>query len=70
VIALIDKSKIVIGGDHDESQKYIEPTILFNVTPEDKIMQEEIFGPVLPFITVKNHEEAIDFINERFVLSL
>ena len=69
MIALIDKTKVAIGGDYDESQRYIEPTILFNVTPEDKIMQEEIFGPVLPFITVKNHEEAIDFINERFLVS-
>lgn len=85
VVGLIDKSKVVLGGDHDASQRYIEPTILFNVTPDDKIMQEEIFGwyffilnfihyqiqsililgPVLPFVTVKNYEEAIEFINER-----
>lgn len=62
---LIEKSKIVHGGDIDASDKYIEPTILYNVTADDKIMQEEIFGPVLPFITVKDHDEAIEFINER-----
>ena len=41
---LIEKSKIVHGGDIDASDKYIEPTILYNVTADDKIMQEEIFG--------------------------
>ena len=43
---MIDKSKIVHGGDHDASVRYIEPTILYNVTADDKIMQEEIFGKI------------------------
>ena len=41
---LIDRSKIVHGGDTDASEKYIEPTFLYNVTADDKIMQDEIFG--------------------------
>jgi len=40
---------------------------MYNVNPDDKVMQDEIFGPVLPFITVKNHQEAIEFINQRLV---
>ena len=64
---LIDKTKVVIGGETDQANKYISPTIMFNVAGDDKVMQEEIFGPILPFITVKNHQEAIDFINERFL---
>ncbi len=56
---------MVIGGQTNATTKFIAPTIMFDVTGDDKIMQEEIFGPVLPFITVKNHQEAIDFINER-----
>jgi acyl-CoA reductase-like NAD-dependent aldehyde dehydrogenase len=63
-VNLIDKSKVVIGGDCDPQDKYISPTIMFNVTKEDKVMHEEIFGPILPFVTVSNHEEAIDFIND------
>ncbi len=62
---LLEKSKIVLGGETDQSQKYVSPTIMFNVTPDDKVMKEEIFGPILPFVTVNNHQEAIDFINDR-----
>ena len=36
---------------------------MFNCTRSDKVMQEEIFGPILPFVTVNNYQEAIDFIN-------
>ena len=42
---------------------------MFNVDENDNVMKEEIFGPVLPFITVKDHNEAIDFINKQFVKS-
>lgn len=41
------------------------PTILTDVNPETKVMQEEIFGPILPIVPVKNADEAIKFINER-----
>lgn len=41
------------------------PTILTDVSPESKVMEEEIFGPVLPIVTVKSVEEAIEFINRR-----
>src|SRR5690554_36508 len=50
VVALIDKAKVLIGGDSDREQKFIAPTILSGVTMADPIMQEEIFGPVLPLI--------------------
>lgn len=65
IIKLLDKSKVVIGGDSDEATKYISPTVMTNVSPEDPVMQEEIFGPILPIVTVQNQQEAIDFINER-----
>ena len=65
---LIDPSKVGHGGNSDEAEKYIEPTIILNADENDKCMQEEIFGPVLPFINVKDHNEAIDFINNRFAL--
>ena len=55
----------VIGGEVDEDEKYIPPTVYANVSPSDPIMQEEIFGPLLPIINVETLEEAIEFVNDR-----
>ncbi|XP_014804263.1 PREDICTED: aldehyde dehydrogenase family 3 member B1-like [Calidris pugnax] len=62
---MLDSGQVVIGGETDEAQRYIAPTVLVDVQPSDPIMQEEIFGPILPIITVANVDEAIDFINSR-----
>ncbi|XP_045176730.1 aldehyde dehydrogenase, dimeric NADP-preferring-like isoform X3 [Mercenaria mercenaria] len=56
--------KVALGGDSDDSQRYIAPTVLTDVTFSDPIMQDEIFGPVLPIVPVKNEDEAIAHINE------
>ncbi len=64
---MIDRTKIVIGGKTNESTLYISPTVLTDVKPEDKVMQEEIFGPILPFIRIEDHNEAINFINQRYI---
>ena len=50
---------IEIGGEEDAKINYIAPTVLSNVTMDSTVMQEEIFGPVLPLVTFKNIEEAI-----------
>ncbi|TGZ50764.1 Uncharacterized protein DBV15_01763 [Temnothorax longispinosus] len=60
-----DKTKIAIGGDVNPAEKFISPTILTDVKSTDSIMQEEIFGPILPIINVNNAYEAINFINSR-----
>ena len=67
VVALLDASrdKVVFGGETDESQRYISPTLITNVTGEDRIMTEEVFGPLLPFVTVESIDKAIEFIAER-----
>ncbi|KAK9744961.1 Aldehyde dehydrogenase family [Popillia japonica] len=62
---LITESNTVIGGATDESNLFIEPTILVNVKADDPIMQHEIFGPILPILNIENFEDAIDFINLR-----
>ena len=49
LISLVDKNKVVFGGKHNDEK--IEPTILDNVTFDDSVMQEEIFGPLIPIIT-------------------
>jgi len=65
VMALTEDSTVALGGDGDEDDCYIAPTVLRDVKPEAKVMQEEIFGPLLPIITVESLDEAIDFINDR-----
>ncbi|KAL7400106.1 hypothetical protein ABVT39_006656 [Epinephelus coioides] len=65
IMALMEGSTVAVGGDSDESQCYIAPTVLKDVTGKSKVMKEEIFGPLLPIITVNGVDEAIQFINER-----
>ncbi|MCM1125712.1 MAG: aldehyde dehydrogenase [Lachnospiraceae bacterium] len=60
---LIDRSKVVYGGESDPQTLQIAPTILDRVTWQDPIMQEEIFGPLLPVLTFQNLEEAAAKIN-------
>jgi len=59
------KGKIVIGGNTDRDDLYIEPTIVSDVPKDDSLMQEEIFGPILPVVVVENIDDAIRYINER-----
>lgn len=63
--AMIKGAKVAIGGETDSQEKYIAPTILVDVTPDDPVMQDEIFGPILPIINVDNAYDAIRFINSR-----
>jgi len=65
VMALIDPDKVVWGGKGDPATLKIQPTVLDNVSPEDAVMQEEIFGPVLPVLTYRTLDEAAAFINSR-----
>lgn len=64
LINLIDEDKVVSGGKTDISKRYIEPTVMAKVSWEDKVMQEEIFGPILPIITFKKFNEALEQIAE------
>jgi acyl-CoA reductase-like NAD-dependent aldehyde dehydrogenase len=65
VSGLLTAGQAVFGGRTDRGDLFIEPTILDEVQTSDGVMQEEIFGPILPIITVRNVDEAIEFINER-----
>jgi aldehyde dehydrogenase (NAD+) len=49
--SLIDPSKVVSGGKFDESAPYLDPTILYPVSWSDKVMEDEVFGPLLPILT-------------------
>jgi aldehyde dehydrogenase (NAD+) len=61
--ALSKGGKIVIGGDTDETQKYIEPTVITEVPEDAAIMREEIFGPVLPVFPYNDLNKVIEKIN-------
>lgn len=63
VLKLIDPDMTIHGGRHDRRSLQIEPTVMDNVTFDDAVMQEEIFGPVLPVLTYDSLEEAICRIN-------
>jgi aldehyde dehydrogenase (NAD+) len=55
---LIDPTKIISGGSSDPNARYLDPTIVYPVTWDDEIMQEEVFGPILPILTYRSLDEA------------
>ncbi|PNG20452.1 aldehyde dehydrogenase family protein [Streptomyces cahuitamycinicus] len=62
---LLDSGRTVVGGTSDRAAKYLAPTVLADVAADAPVMREEIFGPILPIVTVPGLDEAIDFINDR-----
>ena len=65
VAAYLNDGEVVAGGHTVREERYIEPTLLADVKPSAPVMQEEIFGPVLPMITFDKREEVVRFITER-----
>uniref|UniRef100_A0A3Q0RFI9 Aldehyde dehydrogenase n=1 Tax=Amphilophus citrinellus TaxID=61819 RepID=A0A3Q0RFI9_AMPCI len=65
IMGLMEGYTPVVGGQSDSSQRYIAPTVLKDVPAHSRLMQDEIFGPVLPIVTVSDMDDAINFINER-----
>ncbi|MEO1428719.1 MAG: aldehyde dehydrogenase [Cyanobacteria bacterium J06632_19] len=61
----LNNGKIIIGGETICNELYIAPTLIDEVSWEDAIMQEEIFGPILPVIECTNYQEAIDIVNSH-----
>ena len=65
VAAYLQDGRVVAGGTTNRTERYIEPTLLADVSPSAAVMQEEIFGPVLPMITFENRDEVKRFVAER-----
>jgi aldehyde dehydrogenase (NAD+) len=63
LVSLIDPSKVVSGGKFDESARYLDPTILYPVLWSDKVMEDEIFGPILPILTYSDLGELLAKVN-------
>jgi aldehyde dehydrogenase (NAD+) len=60
-----DNGTVAAGGHTDPDQLYIEPTVLVDVPVDSPIMQEEVFGPILPVLEIDSVEKVIDWVNER-----
>ncbi|MBN6760833.1 aldehyde dehydrogenase family protein, partial [Micrococcus luteus] len=58
-------AELLVGGDVDVAARYMAPTVVTGVKPDGALMQEELFGPVLPVLTVDTFQDALDFIAER-----
>jgi aldehyde dehydrogenase (NAD+) len=59
------KGKVVSGGEVDIDDCWVSPTLVVDVPSDDILMQEELFGPILPIVLVKGPMEAVDFIKAR-----
>lgn len=65
VRGLIDERKVVLGGECNEKTLQIAPTVMDHVTWEDAVMQEEIFGPLMPILTYESLEEVYELLSEK-----
>lgn len=65
LVGFLDNGSIVTGGKHDRNNLIIEPTILDNISWDDSVMQDEIFGPILPVMTYDSLDEIIEPIVKR-----
>lgn len=69
--SFLDEGNILIGGQSDKSSKFISPTIIDGIDLDSKIMQEEIFGPILPVITYNKIDEVVPIVRKnRYPLAL
>ena len=65
LLGLLENQNIALGGGHDDARRFIEPTLLADVSPDSPIMQEEIFGPILPMLPYESLDEVISFVRAR-----
>lgn len=71
LLSYLSQGKILSGGRYDEADLYIEPTLIEDVSLQDPIMQEEIFGPIMPIIEYHSTEEVVEWVEKNpFPLSL
>lgn len=65
ICGLINKEKVVCGGEVNSETLQISPTVLDNVAWDDAVMQEEIFGPIMPILTFERQEEVFDILKDK-----
>jgi aldehyde dehydrogenase (NAD+) len=65
LLSLIDRDKVVLGGEFNEATNQISPTVMDNVSYTDRVMAEEIFGPILPIVTYDDFDSMIDSLKAK-----
>ena len=65
LVGLLNSGTVATGGEHVAADRYIAPTVLVDVDAASPVMQEEIFGPILPVIAVDSMDEAVGFVRSR-----
>ncbi|MFZ9661025.1 MAG: aldehyde dehydrogenase [Chitinophagaceae bacterium] len=65
LVQFFDDGNIIFGGDSNKTERYVGPTIMENIKEDAAVMKDEIFGPILPIITYKENEEAIEWIEKN-----
>lgn len=65
LVSYLDDGEAVTGGGHDAEALHIDPTVLVGVSRDSRIMQEEIFGPILPLVAVDDLQDALTFVTGR-----
>ena len=65
LVSYLEQGEVVFGGEHDAAERYVAPTVLAGPALDAPVMQDEIFGPILPVLPVASVDEAIAFVNER-----
>lgn len=64
LVSLIDLKKVAFGGKHNKEGRWIEPTLMTDIDLGDKVMEEEIFGPILPILSYQSIEDAIAIVKQ------
>ncbi|HMK18120.1 MAG TPA: aldehyde dehydrogenase family protein [Chitinophagaceae bacterium] len=65
LVNLIEPEKVFVGGEYDRSKRLLAPTVLINTSGDDKVMEDEIFGPILPVLNYEDIDSAIAFVKSR-----
>lgn len=65
LVGMLGDGTVVVGGEHDATDRYLAPTVLVDPDPGSRLMDEEIFGPLLPVIGVASMDEAISMVNAK-----
>lgn len=65
LVSMLAGEDIAVGGEHDTPSRYLAPTVVIDPAPDSPLMTEEIFGPILPIVTVEDVDDAIAFVRDR-----
>ncbi len=65
LMKLIDPEKVILGGTGNDEERFIEPTVMKGVKEEDPVMQEEVFGPIMPFLVYSSLDDLLSLLKDK-----